>query len=314
MAVSSTHFKLGIFTLLALTAIVVTAFALGVRGVHTETVTYHTYFDESVQGLEIGAPIKYRGVPIGAVADIAIAPDDKHVDVQMALNRERIEKLKVGFGRDRPRLRAQLGTQGITGVKFIDIDFFDPKQNPRPLLPFPHGENYIPATPSLLKGLEDNLEAVGERLPELVDVMTGALKKIDALLGSIQDERIAARVAKVIDGVDGTVADADRILRHLDGARIPDKTATALDDLGAALAKVNVVLDRIGGDGGLIASTQRATDSVGDLGQTTTTSAKQIGQTLKDLDHAAQSLRSLADSLERDPQMLLMGHPQAREP
>jgi len=314
MAKASTHFKLGLFTLLALAGVLVTAFVLGVRGTHTETVDYHTYFDESVQGLDIGAPVKYRGVQIGSVADIAIAPDDKHVDVTMALNRSRIEKLKVPFVKGTPRLRAQLNTQGITGVKFIDIDFFDPNTAPRPKLPFEHAENYIPATPSLFKGLEDNLEAVGERLPTLVDVMTEALRKIDTLLAGIQDEKIASRVAKVLDNVDGTITDLDKVLRHVDGAHIPDKTASALTDLSAAIAKVNDMLERIGGDGGLVASTQRATDSIGDLGQTTTISAKEIGRTLRDLDQAAQALRNLADSLERDPEMLLKGRNPRREP
>ncbi|HSQ65649.1 MAG TPA: MlaD family protein [Polyangiaceae bacterium] len=314
MAKASTHFKLGLFTLLGLTAALVTAFVLGVRGTHTDTIDYHTYFDESVQGLDVGAPVKYRGVQIGSVADIAIAPDDKHVDVTMALNRERIQKLKVPFEPGTPRLRAQLNSQGITGVKFIDIDFFDPKAAPRPKLPFEHAKNYIPATPSLFKGLEDNLEAVGQRLPELVDVMTESLKKIDSLLGSVQDERIASRVAKILDGVDVTVADADRVLRHFDTAGIPNKTASALDDLSRAIANVNGMLERIGGDGGLVASTQRATESIGDLGRSTNTSAQMAGQTLKELDQAARSLRDLADSLERDPQMLLQGHAAVREP
>jgi len=314
MAKASTHFKLGLFTLLGLAAALVTAFVLGLRGTHTDTVDYHTYFDESVQGLDVGAPVKYRGVQIGSVSDIAIAPDDKHVDVTMALRRERIEKLKVPFVKGTPRLRAQLNSQGITGVKFIDIDFFDPKATPRPKLPFEHAENYIPATPSLFKGLEDNLEAVGQRLPELVDVMTESLRKIDSLLGSVQDERIASRVAKILDGVDVTVADADRVLRHFDSAGIPNKTASALDDLSRAIANVNGMLERIGGDGGLVASTQRATESIGDLGRSTNSSAQMAGQTLKELDQAARSLRDLADSLERDPQMLLQGHAAVREP
>ena len=314
MAKASTHFKLGLFTLLGLAAILVTALVLGVRGTRSDTVEYHTYFDESVQGLDVGAPVKYRGVQIGSVSDIGIAPDDKHVDVTMALNREHIEKLKTPFVKDTPRLRAQLNTQGITGVKFIDLDFFDPKAAPRPKLPFPHAERYIPATPSLFKGLEDNLEAVGQRLPELVDVMTESLRKIDSLLGSVQDERIASRVAKVLDGIDVTVADADRVLKHFDGAGIPAKTSTALDDLNRALAQVNGLLERIGGDGGLVASTQRATDSIGDLGRSTNVSAQMAGQTLKELDQAARSLRDLADSLERDPQMLLQGHAAVKEP
>lgn len=312
MATSSSPFKLGVFTLLAILALVLTAFGLGIRGVRADTVKYHTYFDESVQGLEIGAPVKYRGVPIGSVADVTIAPDQTHVDVALALVTERITKLPLNGVR--PRLRAQLGTQGITGVKFVDIDFFDPTLNPPPALPFAPAENYIPAAPSLLKGIGDNLERVGQRLPALVDAMTETLHKIDALLGDIQKEGIASRVASVLGDIDGTVADLRRVVVHTDGAHLPERTAAALDGLSASLAKMDTMLDQVGGDGGLVASTRRATDSIGDLGRTTNTSAQQIGQTLRDLDQAALALRGLADSLQRDPQMLLQGHAPVSEP
>ncbi len=310
MALKSTHFKLGLFTLLALAALLITAFGLGIEGMHHETMSYHTYFDESVQGLDVGAPVKYRGVQIGNVTSIAIAPDEKHIDVTMGLDRKRIEELKLNVVS--PDLRAQLGTQGITGVKLIDIDFLG--RSPPPALPFPPADKYIPAAPSLLKGLEDNIEQVSEKLPDLVETMTKTLADIDRLLLDVTDQRIAARVAKVLDGVDGTVSDIDQVIRHIDHAKIPDKTATALDDLSGAIAKVNGVLDRIGGDGGLVASTQRATESIGDLGRSTTASTREIGRTLRDLDRAAQALRDLADAVERDPEMLVKGRVVRKEP
>ena len=67
MSAASTHFKLGIFTVLAIVAVLAAAFGLGWRGVKSDTVRYHTYFDETVQGLELGSPVKYRGVLIGSV-------------------------------------------------------------------------------------------------------------------------------------------------------------------------------------------------------------------------------------------------------
>ncbi len=312
MAASSAHFKLGLFTLLAIVAAVLAAFGLGLHGVRAKTTAFHTYFDESVQGLDVGAPVKYRGVPIGTIDGIAVAKDDRHVEVVMGLNRERVQAL--GLVKSAPTLRAQLGTQGITGVKFVDIDIFDPKLYPAPALPFPPAEPYIPAAPSVLDAMVKNLATVGQQLPALVDVMTSTLRKVDDVLGDMKDQRLAERVAKLIDGVDATVADLHRTVGQLDRARIPEKTAAALDNLSDALAKVNGVLDQVGGDGGLVASTQRASNAIDELGRTTTSSAREAGQTLRDLDQAAQALRTLADAVDRDPQMLLVGHAQVREP
>jgi len=75
------HFKIGLFVLLAVAATLATAVAFGASASQRPTLAYHTFFNESVQGLELGPPVKYRGVTIGVVAAIEIAPDRPHVDV-----------------------------------------------------------------------------------------------------------------------------------------------------------------------------------------------------------------------------------------
>ncbi|HSO35677.1 MAG TPA: MlaD family protein [Labilithrix sp.] len=313
MSASTTHFKLGIFTALALAAALVVAFGLGWHGVASaDTVRYHTYFDETVQGLEIGSPVKFRGVLIGSVAGIKIAPDRKHVDVALSLNTA--DTRALGLAERTPELRAQLGTQGITGVKFIDIDLFDPRTNPAPQLSFRPAENYIPARVSFMKGLEDKVEVLSQRLPELVDTTVATLQRIEVILVDFHGQRLPDRMGKAIDNIDGAVSDMRRLIRHLDGAQIPDKTAAAIDSLTAAVAKVNTVLEGIGGDGGLVASTQRATDSIGDLGRSTSGSAARLERTLRDLDEAAVAIRALADAIDRDPDMLVKGRAKARRP
>ncbi|HEY5946390.1 MAG TPA: MCE family protein, partial [Kofleriaceae bacterium] len=84
---TTTQFKLGLFAVIALIGIAAAAVGLGIRGARKETIRYETYFDESAQGLELGAPVKYRGVRIGNVSDISIAPDRKQVRVGLAIDR-----------------------------------------------------------------------------------------------------------------------------------------------------------------------------------------------------------------------------------
>ena len=61
------------------------------------------------------------------------------------------------------------------------------------------------------------------------------------------------------------------------------------------------------GDSGLVASTRRATDSIGDLGRSTSDSTADLERTLRDLDEAAKAIRQLAESIDRDPDMLVKG-------
>src|SRR4051794_3011797 len=141
MAAPTNHYKLGLFVLLGFTAAVVAAILLGVASTRKSTIKYHSYFNESVQGLDLGSPVKFRGVTIGFVSAIEIAPDHRMVDVMSELDVTDIKRMglterdghpKVGHEKFLipPDLRAQLGSQGVTGVKFIAIDFFDVKSNP----------------------------------------------------------------------------------------------------------------------------------------------------------------------------------------
>ena len=81
MAASTNHFKLGMFVILSFGAMVTAGVALGSHAIKRDTTKYHTYFNESVQGLDVGSPVKFRGVTIGAVSAIEIAPDHREVDV-----------------------------------------------------------------------------------------------------------------------------------------------------------------------------------------------------------------------------------------
>ncbi|MBS2018853.1 MAG: MCE family protein [Deltaproteobacteria bacterium] len=316
MASAKTYAKLGLFTVIAFVALVVTAFALGVRTVRSDTLRYHTYFDESVQGLERGAPVKYRGVSIGTVSAIEIAPDRRHVDVSLSMKVNDIRRLGLAEGTTHiaipPDLRTQLGSQGITGVKFVNIDFFDVKTNPAPKLPFDPHPDTIPAAASLMKGLEDSLAKAVDRLPDLLEAMVVSLGKIDRLLDSVDKEGIPQSLSRTIANLNGAITDLRRVVKSVDDAQIPAKTAKALDDVDLAISKVSSILERFDGDAGLMASTKRATDSVGDLGRSVHGSTAELERTLRDLGEAARSVRELADAIEHDPDMLVKGRSPAR--
>ena len=305
MSSASRHFKLGVLALTALAALVIAGLAIGLRGLGAATVDYHTYFDESVQGLDLGAPVKYRGVRIGNVASIAVAPDKKHVAVGLALIAGEAERL--GLADANPALRTQLSTQGLTGVKFVEIDFTDPAANPPPELPFPPGPRYVPARTSTIKSLEESLQGIGERLPDLVDRAVSTLTKLEAMLDELRDQRVPHRIADAVAGVGAAVGDIRRLAQHLDRARLGERTGEVLDRFNGAVARLTAVLDQLGGAQGLVASVRRATDSIGHLGAGATGSAAELERVLREIGDAAQSFRELVEDIDRDPDMLVKG-------
>src|SRR3954471_13170582 len=93
MAAPTNHYKLGLFVLLGFVAAVAAAILLGVATTRKDTVKYHSYFNESVQGLDLGSPVKFRGVTIGFVSAIEIAPDHRMVDVVSELDVTDIKRM-----------------------------------------------------------------------------------------------------------------------------------------------------------------------------------------------------------------------------
>jgi len=311
MAITWTSFKLGLFAILGLIGAAVVALALGLRAVPEDTVRYHLYFDESVTGLEVGAPVRYRGVPIGTVESVAIAQDNRHVKVTGAIRAADAPRLESAPERD-TGLRGQLSAQGLTGVKLVNIEFVDPKTHPPPALSFAPGDHYVPTTGSLLDGLARKLEETADRLPELADAMTATVRQLEVIFVDVSAQGLPARAGGALDGMSGAVRQLSGVLGGFDRAQIPEKTVATLARLDAAVEAIARMLAGVNGDGGLLASAQRATESIAKLGTNTSGATEDLDRTLRDLGDAARAVRSVAEALDRDPDRLLKGPAKAR--
>lgn len=297
--------KLGIFTISAIAAAIIAAIVLGIHAMAPAKVKYHTYFDESVQGLELGSSVTYRGVRIGSVEAIRIAPDRKHVDVVLGLIAT--DARKLGLAATSPELRTQLEVQGLTGLKNVEIDFFDPSVNPPPELPFEPDENYIPSKKSLLTGISGDLEVLAHELPDLVDHAKVTFGKLDNVLDDVHDERLVARAGEMVDRLSSASATARRVIASIEDAKLPAQAKATLASADAAIADARKVLGRLDGDKGLVASAHRATDSFAEAGRKTNAMADDFDRTVRELGDAARAVHELAEELDREPDILLKG-------
>jgi len=283
VANKTNHWKLGLFVVVALAIALAAVVALGLRRLNRDGIPMVTYFDESVQGLDQGSPVKFRGVTIGNVQSITIAPDHLHVEVWMRLYTD--ELARMGFGpedkRD-PSLRPQLAAAGITGVKFVQFDNFPPDRYPEPLLEFaPPSDYYAPAVQSTLKGLEEVVNEVGAKLPHLTDELGDTLFEAKKSLRSITD--VAEWIKSDDTGVKRVVA--------------------ALDDAATSIKKVIVEAELKQ----TTSSVRGAASSVGDAATRLGGEAGSLDETLRGLREALEAIRALAARLDRDPTMLIRG-------
>jgi ABC-type transporter Mla subunit MlaD len=288
--------KLGLLALLVVVAIIAFGFLLGIRTEPSDT--YHTYFDESVQGLETGAFVKYRGVRIGSVGAITVAPDGRYIDVALEIDRARARELAIG--ETKSQLRARLAIIGITGLKLVDIEPAGKHTPAPPELGFSPPEHYIPSRQSLFASIENAVERAGPKLALVVDQVIATLDSIELLARDAQRSDLATRVATAADRVAAVAAELRHTVRRLDGPAV------------RAAQKLDTLLDGVDGPDGLVAGARRAADSFGEVGRMTQTSAAGLERTLRELRDAARAIRAFFDDLARQPDMIVKGRASAR--
>ncbi len=320
MAVGTNRWKLGLFVLVGF-GVALTAVALfGAQTWNKKTIAYVSYFDESVQGLELGAPVKFRGVTVGRVSIIDIAENLRHVQVTSELNVEQVGRLNLGRGgTDRarivmhPDLRVQLAQTGITGVKFIQIDFFDSKTNPVLALPFKTPDNYIPTAASTMKNIEDTIVKTANRLPEIADDAARTMSQVRAVAQQLEDGKLPARAGETLTQANQSLAELSTQLKALNTSQLSSEADKNLKEFNVILVQTSSLLARLESEQGLFRSAERGADALGEVARGARTLGPELELTLREVRGAARSIKRLADNLERDPDMLLKGRAKRAE-
>ncbi len=316
MSTPTNHWKLGLFVVVGIAACAATVIFFGGRTLKRETVAYKTYFDESVQGLEVGSPVKYRGVNIGNVSEIDLAGDKRHVEVTYELGVKVLNSLGLAVEKAKgtktklvipPDLRVQLASAGITGVKFMQLDFFDVKTNPPIPLPFEVAENYIPAVSSMMKNLEDSVVQAVDRFPELASQLLVVLHQVAGIFSQIDAVRLPAKLGETLVLINKVLDQLSAAIVAVDPGGLSKDARQTLSTVTVAVTALNQVLGRVGGDKGLAASFQHTSEALGSMAQNANHVGPAMEDALKDVQGAAQSVQRFADALELDPDMLLKG-------
>jgi phospholipid/cholesterol/gamma-HCH transport system substrate-binding protein len=317
MATGTNHYKLGLFVLLGLALTITMVITLGARNWNEESVRYVTYFDESVQGLELGAPVKFRGVSVGRVAVIGIAPDQRHVQVTCELTVPDLQRLNLGGTGEAALsvphdLRAQLAQAGLTGVKFVLIDFFDDLAAEESPLPFAVPPNHIPAAPSTLKGLESSMTKTADRFPEIAEDLRTTMAHLNAVMADVERVKLPEQANRAMEQTNQAMATLNTQLDALDTGALSAAARHSLASFDATTLRVAQLMDRLERDDGVLASAERSFAMVGEMARGSGTLGPELELTLREVRGAARSIRRFTDALERDPDMLIKGRAAAK--
>jgi paraquat-inducible protein B len=258
--------------------------------------SYVLVFNQSVRGLQPGAPVDFRGIVVGEVAAIHTQFDPESekisIPVEIRIYPERFtSRLRGGapksgrLGKDgkfvaglvERGLRAQLRTGSLlTGQLYVALDFFP--EAPRAKLDLAQSPPELPTTPSTLEDLHATLVSLANKLERV---------PLEAMASDLSQ----------------TLKTVNALVKRLDSEIAPEARA-ALAEGRQTLIEMRKTLSE-------------ATKTMGDASRTLANAEKSLApdsalfgelqEAAREFARTAQSLRALADYLERNPQALLRG-------
>lgn len=307
----------GFFILSGVILLLALLFFLGLSDIFTSKVRLSTGFTESVQGLNRGSAVKYRGVQIGTVSNISILVKENIILVDMEIDPEYFaaerhdRKFPLAefhqFFRSEIRskgLRARLEMLGITGMKYIDFDYFAKPETPIAPAPYPGNTLYIPSVTSQMKDITGTLTMAVDRLSRIrferiSEQLETALTGLGQLLNS---HEIRSTLARVNDTAENLETSSRAIASVLSESRIQGLVRQLEKNLDA-LDKLQKSIFAIANESKFPETTASFREVMTDISD----SSRELDSTLQKFNQTLESFRILADSLSADPASLLRG-------
>ena len=307
VASEAKKFQVGLFVIGATVIGVGAAIWLGASRYFENTNYLVTYFSESVQGLDEGSPVKYRGVPAGRVENIDIAPDGDLIQVLMSIDVEFAESV-----REDATLRAQLQLAGITGLRYIEIDrHTGAALQGSPELSFEPPEPLIPSTPSSFKAIQDALQDIYDKVMavDLEGISGDARATLHEAAELLRDDRLQRTLTNLAEVSES----AGRVAKNLDTMTKDIDVKPIVRDLREASAEAKGLFGdlRSGATGEQLRTTLTDVD---DLARTTQQFLVNLQQTISRLDRTLANLEQLTTDIRHQPSRLLFSSPPPAEP
>jgi phospholipid/cholesterol/gamma-HCH transport system substrate-binding protein len=265
---------------------------------------YQTYMTESVSGLNLNAPVRYRGVDVGRVRSIMLAPGNVE-QVQLTLDIERGTPVKEDT-------LATLRTQGLTGIAFLELSA---GRKDSPVLRASPGQPYpvIASAPSLMERLETATPVLLANLARTTDNLNALLDEPNrrALGSTLADLAVLSRtLAERSSAIDATLGNAARTMDNAARAtaELPqlvqrfERTADALERMAGEVAGAGA-----SARGTLDSARSTLDSSRADVTQFTGTTLPEAREMIAELRGLTAAMRRVVEEVERDPRVLLQG-------
>jgi paraquat-inducible protein B len=307
----------GAFVIASVALGVAVAVALGAGRLFQQRVRFVVVFSEDLSGLEVDAPVKFRGVPVGRVASIHLAVAsateplrDLHMPVVIEVNETRIRNMGGTIDFSDPHtirtlvdhgLRAHLGLESLlANRRYVALDVAPDAPPPHPStgsLPYPEIPVYEEPGLATLQAEASKLISKFQRLDleGLVDDLRHGAKSFERAASSLGEA--ASHVPETLRIADGALASLGGAARAIEAGATPVAT-----DARATMAKLRGTLEAVDG------TAQRMNALVDPASPL----VEQLSATLAEIQSTSRSVRYLAQGIDKDPGELVRGRAESR--
>ncbi len=309
-------FRLGLFVLAGVLLLIVCIALLGMRDAFVTKGKLVSYMQESVQGLNVGAAVKYKGVPVGSVTGLALQVEDKMIRVDMSVdlrafasqksrsldnlhNFYKFMEREVGSG-----LRSTVEFAGITGMRYVELNYHEPGGVVIKPERLDHGVFFVPATSS--------------KITDILKLVSGSLEKLSkvdfqGISDKIGDSLLAMK--KLLDdpNLRGSIERLERMSTNLDNASgeiAKVLTREKMDELVNNLNSTIKSIDELSNASNTIMHNSKIPETTGALRNASGSIAsleESLKVTLQKLNNAIDTITELTSTLDEDPSSVIRG-------
>jgi paraquat-inducible protein B len=309
------YFKIGVFVIAAFLLLAAALIYLGADRMMRPKVFLETYVDGTVQGVDIGSPVKFRGVQIGRISRIDFVFNEygpepggsgrnDYVFIQMEVDKNLFRGMFTGDAEQilndavKQGLRVMLQPQGITGLNFAELNYVpQPERAPELKIWWTPRTHYIPSSPGTLTSMLDSVNRimdsfgsldVGDTLKELNTVMQNfnvTLNKLQTNLDELNLSEASDNLQKLTDEMRAKVGELPVEQLSKDGREM-------MATVSAAAGEMQGLVDR--------------------LERNPLLNEKAVGGIIRDFQSTAANFRVLSENLRETPSLILWGKPPKR--
>jgi phospholipid/cholesterol/gamma-HCH transport system substrate-binding protein/paraquat-inducible protein B len=304
------YFKVGLFVIVASVIAVVGVVLLGVGSIFEKSSLVETYIDESVQGLDVGSAVKFRGVPIGKVERISLTSAEYATRKRYVLVRVGIAPTMLEFPLSDPNhagfrlevergLRLRLAAQGLTGVAYIEADYADPQRNPPLEIDWQPRYPYVPSIRSRITQLSESVEKILRSI-ESVDLgrLVDGIEKSLSTITKVAEGANLDKIGKETSAFLAEIRDTNRQMKEIVGSA--DLKSALKDTAGAAKGAREIIDNAEKPLKQLMAELPQTSESLTRLVRRLDSVANDLPETSTQLRQTIQRMNRLIANQQRD--------------